>query len=65
MVCLARISTRYTTLFGGSRVNKELVDLEQVEQRSLVHAQWRYADGLVPGEPNGGLVNELTESPAR
>ncbi len=46
-------------------MNKELVDLEQVEQRSLVHAQWRYADGLVPGEPNGGLVNELTESPAR
>ena len=28
-------------------------------------AEWRYATGLVPGEPNEGLVSQLEGSPAR
>ena len=30
-----------------------------------VQGQWRYAPGLVPGEPNEGLVSRLEGSPAR
>jgi hypothetical protein len=41
------------------------LDLEKPEDLKRVNAQWRYADGLVPGEPNGGLVDQLPESPAR
>ena len=41
------------------------LDLENPEHLQLVNAQWRYADGLVPGEPNAGLVDQLPESPAR
>ena len=41
------------------------LDLENVEHLELTNAQWRYADGLVPGEPNGGLVNLMKDSPAR
>ncbi len=41
------------------------LDLENAEHLELTAAQWRYADGLVPGEPNGGLVNHLQEAPAR
>ena len=41
------------------------LDLENSDDLQLVGAQWRYADGLVPGEPNGGLVDQLEESSAR
>ncbi len=41
------------------------LNLEKAEHLELTNAQWRYADGLVPGEPNGGLVDQLTETPAR
>ena len=41
------------------------LDLENAEHLQLTDAQWRYADGLVPGEPNGGLVDRLAETPAR
>ena len=41
------------------------LDLENLDDLKRVNAKWRYADGLVPGEPNGGLVDQLTESPAR
>ena len=41
------------------------LDLENAEHLELTNAQWRYADGLVPGEPNGGLVDNLPETPAR
>lgn len=41
------------------------LDLEKPEDLRLANAQWRYADGLVPGEPNGGLVDQLPETPAR
>jgi hypothetical protein len=41
------------------------LDLENADDRQQVNAQWRYADGLVPGEPNGGLVDQLSETPAR
>ena len=34
-------------------------DLKQAQ------AEWRYATGLVPGEPNEGLVSQLEGSPAR
>ena len=41
------------------------LDLENVEHRELTNSEWRYGDGLVPGEPNGGLVDQLPETPAR
>lgn len=41
------------------------IDLENPEHLALTNAEWRYADGLVPGEPNGGLVDQLPESTAR
>ena len=41
------------------------LDLENAEHRELTNSEWRYGDGLVPGEPNGGLVNLMKESPAR
>ena len=46
-------------------MSQQTLDLENAEHKTLVNAQWRYADGLVPGEPNGGLVDQLAETPAR
>ena len=41
------------------------MNLEDPDRLALLQAQWRFADGLVPGEPNAGLVEQLAESPAR
>lgn len=41
------------------------LDLNRGEDRRKVKGQWRVAQGLVPGEPNEGLVAELAASPAR
>ena len=42
------------------------LDLEDPEHlAALSTTGWRVAMGLVPGEPNQGLVAELKESPAR
>lgn len=41
------------------------LDLNKADDRAEVRAAWRMAFGLVPGEPNQGLVAELRESPAR
>ena len=42
------------------------LDLEDPEQLAVLGATgWRMAPGLVPGEPNQGLVAELKGSPAR
>ena len=41
------------------------LDLENAEHLALTKAEWRFAEGLVPGEPNGGLVNLMSDSPAR
>lgn len=46
-------------------MSQKVLDLENADHRAQVSSQWRYADGLVPGEPNGGLVDRLPESPAR
>ena len=39
-----------------------LIDTGDLEQ---AQAKWRFALGLVPGEPNEGLVSQLAGSPAR
>ena len=39
-----------------------LMDSEHLRQ---AQSQWRFATGLVPGEPNEGLVAQLVDSPAR
>ena len=44
------------------RATLNLMDEKHLEQ---VQAQWRFATGLVPGEPNEGLVSRLESSPAR
>jgi len=41
------------------------IDLNSPAGRRIVKGQWRVADGLVPGEPNEGLVSQLEASPAR
>lgn len=41
------------------------LDLNREEDRRKVKAQWRSASGLVPGQPNEGLVSQLAASPAR
>ncbi|HWP56822.1 MAG TPA: hypothetical protein VNL14_02925 [Candidatus Acidoferrales bacterium] len=41
------------------------LDLNKAEDLRKVKAQWRVAQGLVPGEPNQGLTAELPSSPAR
>ena len=41
------------------------LDLENAEHLELTDAQWRFGEGLVPGEPNGGLVDRLAEVSAR
>lgn len=41
------------------------LDLNTEADRQKVKGTWRRALGLVPGEPNQGLVAELEESPAR
>ena len=41
------------------------LDLNKAEDRSKVSGGWRVADGLVPGEPNEGLVSQILASPAR
>ena len=41
------------------------LDLNKEEDRQLVRGTWRLGRGLVPGEPNEGLVAELKACPAR
>jgi hypothetical protein len=41
------------------------LDLNNETDRQKVKGQWRVAPGLVPGEPNEGLVAQLANSPAR
>jgi hypothetical protein len=41
------------------------LDLNNEQHRGLLHAQWRFGPGLVPGQPNEGLVAQLEASPAR
>ena len=41
------------------------LDLNTDEGRQAVKGQWRFASGLVPGEPNEGLVSQVEASPAR
>ena len=41
------------------------INLMDTADLRLVQGQWRFAPGLVPGEPNEGLVSQLAGSPAR
>jgi hypothetical protein len=41
------------------------LDLNKESDRQKLRGVWRRAPGLVPGEPNQGLVAELEASPAR
>ena len=41
------------------------LDLENPEDLQSAKAQWKFAPGLVPGEPNEGLTARLAGSPAR
>ena len=41
------------------------LNLENSEDLESANAQWKFAPGLVPGEPNEGLTAGLTGSPAR
>ena len=41
------------------------LDLENPDDLRLANAQWRFAQGLVPGEVNEGLVAQIEGSPAR
>jgi gluconolactonase len=41
------------------------LDLNKADDLGKVKAQWRVAQGLVPGEPNEGLTAQIPNSPAR
>ena len=41
------------------------LDLNKEQDRRRVRGQWRVASGLVPGEPNEGLVAGIAGTPAR
>ena len=41
------------------------LNLQDPADLRAVRGQWRFAPGLVPGEPNEGLVSQLAGSPAR
>ena len=42
-----------------------VLDLNKDADRQKVKAQWRLGPGLVPGEPNEGLVAQILNTPAR
>ena len=44
------------------RANMDLLDAADL---ASVKGQWRIAPGLVPGEPNEGMVSQMAGSPAR
>jgi hypothetical protein len=41
------------------------LDLNEETDRQKVKGQWRIGPGLVPGEPNEGLVAQMPNTPAR
>ena len=41
------------------------LDLNNAEDCRKIKGQWRVAQGLVPGQPNEGLVAQLLNTPAR
>ena len=41
------------------------LDLNKADDRKHVKGEWRVADGLVPGEPNEGLVSQIRATPPR
>jgi hypothetical protein len=41
------------------------LDLNKAEDLKKIRAQWRVGAGLVPGEPNEGLMAQLLNTPAR
>jgi hypothetical protein len=44
---------------------RAVLNLQDPADLRAVQGQWRFAPGLVPGEPNEGLVSQLEGSPAR
>ena len=42
-----------------------VLDLQDRGALNAVKGRWRFGPGLVPGEPNEGLVSQLAGSPAR
>ncbi len=44
---------------------RAILNLQNPADLKAVQGQWRFAPGLVPGQPNEGLVSQLVSSPAR
>ena len=44
---------------------RAIIDLQNSADLKSVNGVWRFAQGLVPGEPNEGLVARIAGSPAR
>jgi hypothetical protein len=44
---------------------RAVLNLQDTADLHAVQAQWRFAQGLVPGEPNEGFVSQLEGSQAR
>jgi hypothetical protein len=49
----------------GSALLRVTLDLTRAADLQQVRGQWRIGPGLVPGQPNEGLVAQLPDSPAR
>ena len=50
---------------GGWDMPRASLDLQNSDDLNAVSGEWRFAVGLVPGEPNEGLVALSEGSPAR
>jgi hypothetical protein len=44
---------------------RALLNLQDPADLRAAQGQWRFAPGLVPGEPNEGFMSQLAGSPAR
>jgi hypothetical protein len=59
------LGRRYFDRAKEETVPRIALDLNKEEDRQKVKGQWRIGPGLVPGEPNEGLVARILNSPAR
>ena len=46
-------------------MTRAALDLQNPDHLTAVKGEWRVGPGLVPGEPNEGLVAQMTGTPAR
>ena len=64
-VKLSAVLQTLSPLSHFESIARGVIDLQNPADLSAVKAQWRFGAGLVPGQPNEGLVSQLEGTPAR